>query len=315
MLTISIAPMMDHTDRHCRYLMRLISREVILYTEMITSQAILRGQRERLLDFHPAEHPVVLQVGGSEPGELAECVKIATDWGYDAINLNVGCPSDRVQQGKFGACLMNEPELVAECIAKMQAATHLPITIKTRLGVDHNDSYEALTHFIRLNQQAGCNTFIVHARKAWLKGLSPKENREIPPLQYETVYQLKRDFPSLEIILNGGVRTTAEIAQHMHSVDGVMIGRAACDQPYLLAEIAQRFFHAAETPTQYEIVQRYLAYMHLQLTRGERLWSMSRHLLGLFRGEARARLWRRAVTERSRENNIHAIAQLIEQYI
>ncbi len=228
---ISVAPMMDWTDRHCRHFLRQISRHTLLYTEMVTSGAILHGPRERLLAFHPAEHPVALQLGGSDPAELAECARIGADYGYDEINLNCGCPSDRVQSGRFGACLMAEPALVAECVAAMRAAVSLPVTVKTRIGIDEFDTYEFLHDFVARIAAAGCEIFIIHARKAWLKGLSPKENREVPPLRYDVPARLKADFPQLQIVLNGGVKTLDDVQTHLQTFDGVMIGREAYSNP------------------------------------------------------------------------------------
>lgn len=290
--------MMAWTDKHYRSLMRLISKHVLLYTEMLTTPAIIRGHREYLLAYSDCEHPVAVQLGGSNPSELALCAKIATDYGYDEINLNVGCPSDRVQSGRFGACLMLEPELVADCVAAMKAVTHIPITVKTRIGVDDQDSYEALHTFIQRVAAADCQAFIVHARKAWLKGLSPKENREIPPLRYEVVHQLKQDFPHLSFILNGGIKSVEAIQMQLPHVDGVMIGRAAYEHPYCLAEIDQLFFNETHAPlTQKEVIQAYLPYLSKQLEQGVHLRSLTRHLLGFFQGLAGARQWRRYLSE------------------
>lgn len=293
-----VAPMMDYTDSHCRYLLRLISRKALLYTEMVTMGAIIHGPRERLLQYHPAEHPLALQIGGSDPAMLADCAKIAEDYQYDEVNLNVGCPSDRVQSGRFGACLMAEPHLVADCVSAMQQAVQIPITVKTRIGIDHQDSYEALNYFINSVNQAGCNTFIIHARKAWLKGLSPKENREIPPLRYEVVYQLKQDFPHLSIIINGGVNTLEEAKQHLNYVDGVMLGRAAYHNPYLLAEVDQTLYKTdAPIPTRQAILAGYVAYIEQQMSEGVPLNQMTRHILGLYQGVPGARRWRRYISE------------------
>jgi len=295
---ISIAPMMDYTDRHLRYLFRLITRRTLLYTEMITSEAILRGDRHHLLDYHPGEHPLVLQLGGSDPQKLAACARIAAEYGYDEINLNAGCPSDRVQQGKFGACLMKEPALVADCLKAMQESVSIPVTLKTRIGVDELDSYADLTYFIEQVSASGCSTFIMHARKAWLHGLSPKENRTIPPLRHEVVYQLKKDFPHLTIILNGGIHTVAQIQQALESVDGVMIGRHACQDPYFLAEIDQLFYNDSKPAlSRLEVIEQMLPYIQTQLDQGMRLTSLSRHLLGLFFGTKNARQWRRYLSE------------------
>lgn len=281
---ISIAPMMAYTDRHFRVMMRLINKNLLLYTEMVTTASLLQGRQIRQLDFSPIEKPLALQLGGANPSELAICAKMAEEWGYDEVNLNVGCPSDRVQSGKFGACLMKTPDLVAECVGQMQAAVTIPVTVKTRIGVDDHDSYEAFHHFISEVKAAGCHIVIVHARKAWLKGLSPKQNRSIPPLRYEWVYQIKQDFPSLQIVVNGGIRTWEEIENHLLYVDGVMIGREAYDNPL-------RF---AESPVQaQEIIWNYLPYVARQLQTGTPLGVMSRHLMGLMQGQPGAKQWRR----------------------
>ncbi len=235
----AVAPMMELTDRHCRYFFRLFSQHTLLYTEMIHSQAILKGNRDTLLSYHPAEHPLALQIGGNDPHQLAECAKIAEDYGYDEINLNIGCTSNRVQAGRFGACIMAEPQLVAECIAAMQNVVKIPITVKTRLGIDNHDSYDDLNNFIQTVASGGCKIFTIHARKAWLKGLSPKENREVPPLRYEYVYQLKKDYPHLVILINGGITELSAAKNHLKYVDGVMLGRAVYQSPHLLAEVDQ----------------------------------------------------------------------------
>ncbi len=290
--------MMDWTDRHDRYFLRLITRHARLYTEMVTADALLHGDRDRLLRFDAAEHPLALQLGGSDPIKLARCARIAADWGYDEVNLNVGCPSDRVQSGRFGACLMAEPSLVAECVAAMRASCPLPITVKTRIGIDDLDQYPHLYGFVAAVAQAGCQVFIIHARKAWLHGLSPKENREIPPLHYDRVYRLKQDFPMLEIVLNGGVTTLAEAAAHLEHVDGVMLGRAAYQNPYLLADVDARFYaDPAPAPSRLEIVERLLPYVERELASGTALKHIARHILGLFQGQPRARAWRRHLAE------------------
>jgi tRNA-dihydrouridine synthase A len=295
---LSVAPMMDWTDRHCRYLHRLITRRTLLYTEMVTVGAVLHGDRERLLGFDAAEHPVAVQLGGAEPEPLAEAARIAEGEGYDEINLNVGCPSDRVQSGRFGACLMAEPELVAECVAAMRAAVAVPVTVKSRLAIDEMEEWPTLERFVRLVAGTGCTRFIVHARKAWLKGLSPKENREVPPLRYELVYRLKAEFPSLDVTLNGGVRGLDEAAAHLRFVDGVMLGRAAYENPYLLAEADRRFFGgAAPLPSRHEIARAMLPYIEAQRRRGVPLASVTRHMLGLFQGLPGARAWRRHLSE------------------
>lgn len=295
-----VAPMMDWTDRHCRYFLRLISKHAYLYTEMVTTGAILHGDTERLLQFHPAEHPLALQLGGSDPRELAACARIAAGYGYDEINLNVGCPSDRVQTGRFGACLMAEPALVAECVAAMSEASPLPVTVKTRIGIDEHDSYEFLLHFVTAVAAAGCRTFIIHARKAWLHGLSPKENRAIPPLHYDVVYRLKQDLPHLEIILNGGIADLNAALQHLQKVDGVMLGRAAYHNPYLLAEVDRRVFGSHQPPSdRHQVIERLLPYAAQELAKGARLHHITRHILGLFQGMPGARAWRRYLSEYS----------------
>jgi tRNA-dihydrouridine synthase A len=297
---IAVAPMLDWTDRHYRYFIRLLSRHTLLYTEMVTTGAILRGDRQRLLAHDPTEHPLALQLGGSDPAELARCARIAADWGYDEINLNVGCPSDRVQSGRFGACLMAEPDLVAACVAAMRAATDLPVTVKTRIGIDERDSYQELADFVRRVAAGGCTVFIVHARKAWLSGLSPKENREIPPLRHEVVHRLKRDFPELTIVLNGGLTTLEQVTEHLRQVDGVMIGRAAYENPYLLADVDRRFFgSSASPPNRHQVVRVLLPYLEERLRAGTPLQCMTRPILGLFQGIPGARAWRRVLSERA----------------
>lgn len=295
---LSVAPMMAHTDRHCRYLLRLLSRRTLLYTEMVTAGALLHGDRARLLDFDAAEHPLALQLGGSEPAELAQCAMIAEDWGYDEVNLNIGCPSDRVQSGRFGACLMAEPQRVADCAAAMCARVNIPVTVKTRIGIDDRDRYQDLTDFIEPVRAAGCNVFIVHARKAWLKGLSPKENRSKPPLHYERVHQLKRDYPDLTIVINGGIETLADARAQLPQVDGVMIGRAAYNNPYLLAAADRTIFNdPTATPDRQTIIEQFCDYADRHLHHGVRLHQMTRHLLGLFQGEPGARAFRRVLCE------------------
>jgi len=310
---ISAAPMLDWTDRHCRYLFRLLSKHCVLYSEMITTGAILYGDTQRFLKFNKAEHPVVLQLGGSDPIDLARCAIIAAQYGYDEINLNVGCPSDRVQSGRFGACLMAEPELVAQCIKAMQEQVQIPVTVKTRLGIDERDSYAELVDFIGKVAAAGCQHFIMHARKAWLKGLSPKENREIPPLNYDAVYQLKKDFPHLQISINGGIKTVAEIQTHLQHVDGVMIGRQAYHEPYLLAEI-DHVLHESPLLSRHEIALQYMEYVEQQLAQDVPLSAMTRHILNLFHAQPGARLWRRYLTEQvqTRTNDAKIIEKALE---
>jgi tRNA-dihydrouridine synthase A len=287
--------MLDWTDRHCRYLLRLLSRHALLYTEMVTTGAILHGDRMRFLGHDESEHPVALQLGGSDPAALAACAAIGADAGYDEINLNVGCPSDRVQSGRFGACLMAEPELVAECVASMRAATPIPVTVKTRIGIDNTDSYESLAAFIGIVMGSGCETFIIHARKAYLNGLSPKENRNIPPLKYDYAYRIKQQFPQLEIVVNGGISGLDAAAAHLARVDGVMLGRTVYHTPYLLSGVDRRFFnekHAA-IPEREEIVLQMMPYIDRELKSGTPLKHITRHMLGLFQGMPGARHWRR----------------------
>lgn len=293
----SIAPMLDWTDRHCRYFHRLLSQQTQLYTEMVTTGAILQGRGD-YLQFNQEEHPLVLQLGGSDPKALSECAQIAEQRGYDEINLNVGCPSDRVQNGRFGACLMAEAELVAECVSQMQQQVAIPVTVKTRIGIDEQDSYEFLTHFIETVAAVGCQHFIVHARKAWLQGLSPKENREVPPLDYPRVYQLKQDFPDLELAINGGVTSLEQTALHLQHLDGVMMGREAYQNPYLLASVDQQIF-GLEKPakSREQVVLEMVEYIERHLSAGGKLNQVTRHMLGLFQGLPGARRWRRHLSE------------------
>ncbi|HKP96238.1 MAG TPA: tRNA dihydrouridine(20/20a) synthase DusA [Fibrobacteria bacterium] len=298
MSRLSVAPMMDWTDRHCRFFLRLMSRNVRLYTEMVTTGAILHGKAERLLAYDPAEHPIALQLGGSDPAGLAACAKVGERFGYDEINLNVGCPSDRVQEGKFGACLMAEPDLVAACVRAMREAVYVPVTVKTRIGIDDRDSYGELIHFIGTVSGAGCDTFIIHARKAWLQGLSPKENRTKPPLRYDVVGRLKADFPALKFVLNGGITSLDQAEGHLKVFDGVMLGRAAYENPYLLAEVDGRIFgETGGIPSRAEILEAFKPYVEAELKRGQRLHSMTRHILGLFQGVRGGRIWRRYLSE------------------
>ena len=302
--TISVAPMMDWTDRHARYFLRLISRQTLLYTEMVTSGAILNGDKEKLLGFSEQEHPIALQLGGSDPADLAECARIAEGWGYDEINLNVGCPSDRVQSGRIGACLMAEPNLVAECVDKMKQATTLPVTVKHRIGIDDQDSYEALFGFVETVAAAGCDSFIVHARKAILSGLSPKQNREIPPLKYDVVYRLKKDLAHLEIAINGGIKTLDEARLHLEKVDGVMIGREAYNNPYVLAGVDSEIFGLAAQPlSRIDVVAAMLPYVEKHLASGGKLQHITRHMLGLFHSQPNGKLWRRHLSEKVTKPN------------
>lgn len=294
---VSVAPMMDWTDKHCRFFYRLISKNVQLYTEMITTKAILRGDKNRLLDFNADENPLVLQLGGSDPKEMAECALIAQEWGYDEVNINVGCPSDRVLSGSFGACLMKEPNLVAQCVETMIERCDVPITVKHRIGIDDMESYEQLSEFVDLISQKGCQHFIVHARKAWLTGLSPKENRTIPPLNYPWVYQLKKDFPNLKFSINGGIDSCEDITGHLEHVDGVMLGRSIYHNPFLLEQIELEIFKSNVGSLNRELIlSKYMSYISVQLQQGVPIRSMTRHILGLYHGEANAKLFRRLLS-------------------
>ena len=313
---LSVAPMMDCTDRHFRYLIRLVTRHTLLYTEMVTSAALVHGRREHLLDFAEEEHPIALQLGGSDSGELARCARFAADRGFDEINLNVGCPSDRVRRGRFGACLMAEPDVVARCVEAMIAAGGLPVTVKTRIGIDDRDRYEDLVEFVEAVAAAGCRTVIVHARKAWLSGLSPKENREIPPLRYDVVYRLKGDFPALEIIVNGGIVSLDEAITHNERVDGSMMGREAYRNPFVLADADRRMFGsgAATTPDRTEVAGRMEAYARREVEHGARLHHVTRHMLGLFHATSGARRWRRHLsTEAAHRNDATVIDEALRQ--
>lgn len=302
-----IAPMMDWTDRHDRYFLRLLSKRSRLYSEMVTADAVRHGDRERLLSFNSEEHPVALQLGGSEAKALAEAAKIGEDFGYDEINLNVGCPSDRVQAGRFGACLMQEPELVAECVAAMRANVNIPVTVKSRIGVDDQDPEEALFHLVELSAQAGCDVFIVHARKAWLDGLSPKQNRDIPPLNYDLVYALKKSRQDLTIILNGGIDTLSEAETHLQHVDGVMLGRAAYKTPYILADVDRLIFNDdTEPPCREAVVEALIPYAEKLVSEGVPLHALTRHLMGLFQSQPGGRLWRRYLSENAPKNEADA---------
>lgn len=297
---VSVAPMMDYTDRHERYFLRLISQHLLLYTEMVTTQAILNGNLERLLGYNVKERPLALQVGGSNPKDLAECAKIGQDLGYNEVNLNLGCPSPRVQLGRFGACLMAEPDLVAHCIETMRLAVQVPVTIKTRIGIDDRNSQVDLWKLVQSIADVGCETVIIHARKAWLKGLSPKQNREVPPLHYDLVYQLKRDFPLLEIVINGGIASLNVAKRHLDFVDGVMIGREAYKNPYFLAEVDKIFYGDSKPPkTRAEVLNSYFPYVEEQLSRGVKLHQMTRHIMGLFNSLSGAKSWRRYLSEKA----------------
>lgn len=299
--------MMDWTDRHDRFFLRLITRRALLYTEMVTTGAVIHGDRQHLLGYDPSEHPVAIQLGGSEPAELAEAARIAEGFGYDEVNLNVGCPSDRVQSGRFGACLMREPDLVARCVAAMREAVSVPVTVKCRIGVDEQDPVVALPTLARAVREAGCGTLIVHARKAWLEGLSPRENRDIPPLEYERAYALKRDMPDMEIVVNGGILTLDAAAAHLAHVDGAMLGRAAYQTPYVLADVDRRFYGETRAPlSPHEVLEAFLPYVEAQLARGIHLHAMSRHILGLFHGAPGARAFRRYISENAPKHGAKA---------
>ncbi|WP_454442814.1 tRNA dihydrouridine(20/20a) synthase DusA [Vibrio bathopelagicus] len=295
---LSVAPMLDWTDRHCRYFHRLLSQQTLLYTEMVTTGAILHGKGD-FLEYNEQEHPLALQLGGSNPVDLAACAKLAGERGYDEVNLNVGCPSDRVQNGRFGACLMAEPELVADCVSAMKEVTDIPITVKTRIGIDDQDSYEFLTKFVStVSEKGGCEQFTIHARKAWLSGLSPKENREIPPLDYDRAYQIKKDFSDLVIAVNGGITTLEQTKEHLQYLDGVMIGREAYHSPFILAEVDQQIF-GLDTPIKKrsQVVEEMYPYIERELSNGASLGHISRHMLGLFQSMPGARQWRRYISE------------------
>lgn len=315
--TICLAPMLDRTDRHFRYLLRLISKHTVLFTEMITVHALLRGDRDYLLNFHPSEHPLVFQLGGSDPALLAHCAKIVEDAGYDEINLNIGCPSDRVQKGRFGACLMKEPELVADCVATMQNSVSIPVSVKARLGVDDFDGYDHVADFIATVSATGCSIFYMHARKAWLNGLSPKQNRNVPPLKYEMVTQLATDFPDIEFIINGGITSIDEIQSHLANVNGVMLGRQLYENPFILNTVDRLFYNDQGTQhSRQQILEQYMDYAAQQLEHGVSLHALIRHILGLFHGQPGARHWRRTLTESSRagHGDINTMRQAMQVF-
>lgn len=300
-----IAPMMDCSDRHSRFFLRLFSGEILLYTEMVTAAAILHGDPERLLGFSDEEHPLAVQLGGSDPEQLFRAANICHDFGYDEINLNCGCPSDRVQSGSFGACLMKQPSLVAECVAALKTAGPLPVTVKHRTGIDQQEDYDVFAEFARAQIEAGAEALIVHARNAWLQGLNPKQNREIPPLKYEWVYRLKRDFPEQEIVINGGIRDLDSCLEHLRHVDGVMLGREPYQNPYLLHNVDQVIFGRPQVsiPSRVAMLHRVYPYIEHQLSQGLPLTRMVRHLIGLFHGEPNARRWRRYLSENAYKKN------------
>jgi tRNA-dihydrouridine synthase A len=301
--------MMDWTDRHCRFFHRQISRRTRLYTEMVTTGALIHGDQPRHLDFDPAEHPVALQIGGSEPADLAACARQAERWGYDEVNLNCGCPSERVQRGSFGACLMAEPALVRDCVAAMRDAVDLPVTVKHRIGIDRGESYDFVRDFVGTVADGGCSVFIVHARNAWLKGLSPKENRELPPLRHEFVYRLKRDFPALTLVLNGGVTSNEQVAEHLQHVDGVMLGREAYHHPWLMAEWDRRFLGdpAAPAPSRDGVEEAMVEYMTALVAQGVTWPHAARHMMGLYHGLSGARRWRQVWSDHKLKDTAPAL--------
>jgi len=303
---VSVAPMMGWTDRHARYFLRLITKHTVLYTEMVNTGAMLHnkqkvGDQKRFLAFHPSEHPLALQLGGSDPAALAECTAMAEDAGFDEVNLNVGCPSDRVKSGNFGACLMASPELVADCISAMKTRVSIPVTVKCRIGIDDMEGYPPLEHFINIVAQGGCDTFIVHARKAWLKGLSPKQNREVPPLKYDYVHRLKAEKPELNIIINGGIKSIETAKQQLAHVDGVMIGREAYYNPYILAVVDREIYKDTNAPlkSREDVVYQMCDYIDAETAKGVNLHSITRHMLGLYHGCPGAKAWRRQLSENS----------------
>ncbi|KAF1066288.1 tRNA dihydrouridine(20/20a) synthase DusA [Variovorax sp.] len=313
---VSVAPMMDWTDRHCRYLHRLLSRHALLYTEMVTTGALVHGDVPRHLRFNAEEHPLALQLGGSEPADLAHCAKLGEQWGYDEINLNCGCPSERVQRGAFGACLMNEPQLVADCVKAMVDASSVPVTVKHRIGIDKIESYEFVRDFVGQVSEAGCKTFIVHARNAWLKGLSPKQNREIPPLRYALVHRLKHDFPALKFSINGGITLNAQVHEHLRLLDGVMVGREAYHNPWWLAEWDAEFFGAAPSERTREEVETLMCdYMVREAAEHGTPWSnIARHMLGLRNGLPGARRWRQVWSDhRMKSKSPHEVMAIAHE--
>lgn len=300
----SVAPMLDWTDRHCRYFLRQLSSQAVLYTEMVTTGAILYGKGD-YLGFDNAEHPVVLQLGGSDPVAMAKCASIAQERGYDEVNINVGCPSDRVKNGSFGACLMATPEVVANCVEAMQAVVDIPVTVKCRIGIDDMDDDQGLYDFVDKIQGAGCRHFIIHARKAWLQGLSPKQNRDIPPLNYQRVYDLKTQFPDLTIDINGGITTIEDALHHLTQVDGVMLGREVYTNPYILADVDSRIYSLpdASVKSREQVVRDMTEYTERELSKGAKVWFIARHMLGLFHGQPGGKIWRRYLTQQCPKNN------------
>ena len=314
--TFSVAPMMDWTDRHCRYLHRLISKNVLLYTEMVTAPALIHGDADRLLEFNQAEHSIALQIGGSDPYQLAQATRLGCDAGYDEININIGCPSDRVQSGRFGACLMLEPNHVAECLSAMQDNASIPVSIKCRLGIDDHEEYEFLYNFVEIVKNSGINHFIIHARNGILKGLSPRQNRHIPPLKYDYVYQLKKDFPELDIVINGGIKTITDCHEHLRHVDGVMIGRAAYENPFLIQDIDSQIYGEPDSKKSKKIIlNQYLDYVEEKLNQGHDLSRMMKHLFGLSRGDKYAKTFRIKILEVIKKESIGAHRQELEDLL
>lgn len=314
--SFSVAPMMDITDRHCRSFHRVLSHQAILYTEMVTSAAVIHGDQKRLIGFDASEHPVVLQLGGNDPGDMAESAAIGEQFGYSAININVGCPSDRVKSGRFGACLMAEPELIAACFAEMQKRVSIPVTVKCRIGIDRDDAYEPFENFVRVVADSGCKTFVVHARKAWLDGLSPKENRNVPPLRYDFVERLKNNHPTLEVILNGGLLKHDQALTVAKNLDGVMIGREACSNPWLLAQVDHLYYGSpVDTRTRFDIVEQMFPYVETQLSEGVALGRLLKPMLGLFHSQAGGRLWRRSLSENMWRDGagLHTLQQSLDE--
>ena len=312
---VSVAPMMDCTDRHERYFLRLISKNILLYTEMIVSEAIDRGDKKKLLAFNINEKPLALQLGGSSPKLLANAAKLGEDFGYDEINLNLGCPSKKVQKSKFGACLMKEPNLVADCLSNMQSVTKLPVTVKTRIGYDDVEDYENLFNFINTLKNIGVKTFIVHARKAILKKFTPKQNLNIPPLKYDVVYKLKEDFKDEEIIINGGIASIEQIKKHLSKVDGTMIGRAAYHSPYFLADVEKEIFKNENVPTRQEVLEKLIPYVKEEIKKGTRMNQIMRHTLGLFHGQTGSNFWKRYLSENMcvRDADVKKIDHIIDK--
>ena len=313
----SVAPMLDWTDRHCRYFLRLISQHAVLYTEMVTTGAIIHGKHD-YLGFNESEHPVVLQLGGSDPKDMAYCARLAEERGYDEVNINVGCPSDRVKNGAFGACLMAQPEVVANCVSAMQDAVSIPVTVKCRIGIDDMDEYKDLSQFVRIVANAGCQHFIVHARKAWLQGLSPKQNRDIPPLNYPRVYELKQEFSELDVSINGGIKTLKDASLHLEQLDGVMMGREVYSNPFILSQVDELIYaNKHRSRSREQIVDAMYTYMQQEVAMGARPWHIARHMLGLFQGQVGGKIWRRYLSENgtAKEANADLLLRAREQVL